>query len=381
MQQYYVFCIHCGKQNMVTPGRTSHCGFCGEKLWDKDRPFRDFLVDHTKDKLKDKVSDSIYNALKNWCLSHLYGFLVTVSLVAAVTTTVSAAVNAPGKPEEVSDRPQAVENVLLKGQTQSAGNNVSQSAAAEQEALPVPEESEEVVEEEAEPETPLSFLTRPTMDYDSQIAYLASDDGRSIWEDAIFTNMYPYYFITDLDLDGLLEITIAETMGTGMFTDYATFEISPSYDSLTAVDSGDSSGYSLENFVSFGDMQDTPKTAWWDPQTGAIYYLISDVWRDGWDLNGTNYMLISMKNDQLEWTSIGYLYNERLGNEEVGTYVLDGETLDSWEDMMAALQAYGANHGWIDLNVGVHYAYGNDTSTDMETALRESSEAFYVELK
>lgn len=379
MQQYYVFCIHCGKQNMVTPGRTSHCGFCGDKLWDKDRPFRDFLIDHTKDKLKDKLSDTIFNALKNWCLSHLYGFLVTVSLVAAVTTTVSAAVNAPGKPEQVFRRPQSVENVLMKGESLSGNSGISQGTRVDEESSLVTEP--EVIVEEQEPETPQNNLSRPTMDYENQIAYLSSDDARSIWENGIETNMYPYYFVTDLDLDGLLEVTIAETMGTGIFTYYATFEISPSYDSLIKVDSSDDSGYSLENFVSFGDMQDAPKTAWLDPETGTIYYLISDVWRGGWDYSGTDYMLVSMKNNQLEWTYIGYINYERLGSEEVGSFELDGQALDSWEDMMASLQAYGTDHGWIDLNVGVELKYGNETSEDMATALSESSEAFYVEIK
>lgn len=94
-----IYCIHCGAENKP---QDDVCCKCGKKLNEKENLFQDFLMDHVKDEIKGKLGDSLFDTIKGWLMSHLYGCLVTVSLVAAVGTGV-AAVSAG--PEAMAQRP------------------------------------------------------------------------------------------------------------------------------------------------------------------------------------------------------------------------------------------------------------------------------------
>lgn len=94
-----IYCIHCGAENKP---QDETCCKCGKKLNEKENLFRDFLMDHVKDEVKGKLGDGLFDAVKGWLMSHLYGCLVTISLVAAVSTGVAAAAAGP---ESVAQRP------------------------------------------------------------------------------------------------------------------------------------------------------------------------------------------------------------------------------------------------------------------------------------
>ena len=66
------------------------CHSCGKKQPEKENQLVDWLVSHTKGKIQDDAESSIYEAIKNFLLSHIYGTVVSLTLVAAVGVTVYA---------------------------------------------------------------------------------------------------------------------------------------------------------------------------------------------------------------------------------------------------------------------------------------------------
>lgn len=82
-----VYCVWCGCKHVK---KTEKCMACGKELDPKDRLLVDFLVEHTKDKFKGDLEDSLYEAIKNYLLSHLYGVVVTIAIVGAVTAAAAA---------------------------------------------------------------------------------------------------------------------------------------------------------------------------------------------------------------------------------------------------------------------------------------------------
>lgn len=94
-----IYCMHCGaanKKSAVT------CIECEKKLNAKGSPFLDYIKDHIKDDLQGKVKDNVFSALKNYLLSHLYGAVLALCVIATVGMSIYAA-----KP------PQGVESVHL----------------------------------------------------------------------------------------------------------------------------------------------------------------------------------------------------------------------------------------------------------------------------
>lgn len=81
------FCIWCG--NEIKPG-SKFCPKCGKQQTDEENQLIDWLIAHTKDKLKGDAETSLFDAIKNFILSHLYGTLMSIAIVAAVGVTVYA---------------------------------------------------------------------------------------------------------------------------------------------------------------------------------------------------------------------------------------------------------------------------------------------------
>ena len=81
------FCIWCG--NEIKPG-SKFCPKCGKQQTDEENQLIDWLIAHTKDKLKGDAESSLFDAIKNFILSHLYGTLMSIAIVAAVGVTVYA---------------------------------------------------------------------------------------------------------------------------------------------------------------------------------------------------------------------------------------------------------------------------------------------------
>lgn len=73
-----IYCVYCGKEN---DNNLEKCTKCKKELNPKNHLFKDFLYDHIKDDLKGKLEDNIFSYLKNYIISHLYGVVMTVSVL------------------------------------------------------------------------------------------------------------------------------------------------------------------------------------------------------------------------------------------------------------------------------------------------------------
>lgn len=82
------YCIFCGAENAAD---ADTCRVCGKTLHPQENLLKEYLYRKTKDKLKGKAEDSFLSVIRNWILSHLYGVVVTVSLIALAAVRVSAA--------------------------------------------------------------------------------------------------------------------------------------------------------------------------------------------------------------------------------------------------------------------------------------------------
>ena len=81
------YCVFCGTINDNT---LEKCIKCKKELHPKNHLFRDFLYSHIKDELKDKLEDNIFSYLKNYIISHLYGIVMTVSVIFTAVTVVTS---------------------------------------------------------------------------------------------------------------------------------------------------------------------------------------------------------------------------------------------------------------------------------------------------
>ena len=76
------YCTHCGAVNQKS---ATVCQNCEKKILTTYKPFYEFLKRHIKSDLQDKVTDSVYSVLKHYRLSHLYGIVLTISIIATGT--------------------------------------------------------------------------------------------------------------------------------------------------------------------------------------------------------------------------------------------------------------------------------------------------------
>lgn len=85
MREEVKYCIYCGAEN---DAGGDACQSCGKTLSPKENLFVEYLIRKTKDKLKDEATGTVLDAIKNYLLSHLYGTVVTVSILAVTVATV-----------------------------------------------------------------------------------------------------------------------------------------------------------------------------------------------------------------------------------------------------------------------------------------------------
>lgn len=89
------YCINCGKQ---IADELDVCPFCSRKTNIKDNSLLDYMFNHIKGDLKSKTEDKLISIIKNYLLSHLYG---TVMVISVVAVAVSAAINSGVKADEI----------------------------------------------------------------------------------------------------------------------------------------------------------------------------------------------------------------------------------------------------------------------------------------
>lgn len=94
-----MYCIFCGNENDET---ADVCAHCGKTMHPKENLFLEYLESSVKSDLKGKAETKAFTVIRDWLLSHLYGLVVTVMLIAAVVIRVNASSAVPSYIETVS---------------------------------------------------------------------------------------------------------------------------------------------------------------------------------------------------------------------------------------------------------------------------------------
>ena len=96
------FCIFCGTQN---PASGTYCQSCGKELHPKEHLTLDYLKKEAKSQIRDKITDSILEKIRKWLLSHLFGILLSVSVIFAAGSAFLPVSSIPRQAEIISEAP------------------------------------------------------------------------------------------------------------------------------------------------------------------------------------------------------------------------------------------------------------------------------------
>lgn len=107
-----IYCVYCGTENILEDKK---CTKCKKKLDPKNRPFRDYLVDKVKDKVSGDIEENIFTLIINYIKSHLYGFVLTCSIVFAVSAGIVSSVDKPVKYDLIDEKPVIVNDIEYAG--------------------------------------------------------------------------------------------------------------------------------------------------------------------------------------------------------------------------------------------------------------------------
>ena len=180
------YCIFCGKANNPS---WQYCNYCGKELYPDENQLKDYAIKEIKDQLKDKAVDTVFDKLKHFLLAHLYGIVLTASVVFTGVSAVSVlgTGDIPKEARQVTSPPA----VDILGNLADGSENTS-PAAEERETASVPAE-EPLSETEA-----VDFLDV----YHAYLPLLSEARGDD-----------PGYYIYDIDKDGIPELilTVQET--------------------------------------------------------------------------------------------------------------------------------------------------------------------------
>ncbi len=95
-----IFCAQCGEPNK----KSAHiCQDCGKEIiiTKEKKPCRVFFENHVKSETRERVTDSAFNLIRKFIFSHLYGTVLTVSIVATVAVSAVSTVSY-SKPVNIS---------------------------------------------------------------------------------------------------------------------------------------------------------------------------------------------------------------------------------------------------------------------------------------
>lgn len=95
------YCIYCGTTNKT---ENKKCIKCHKKLNPKDRPLLNYLKSKITDELKGNIEDNIFSVITKYIKSHLYGFILTCSVIASATCVIVNTVN-NNYVEKVTEKP------------------------------------------------------------------------------------------------------------------------------------------------------------------------------------------------------------------------------------------------------------------------------------
>ena len=100
------YCSECGSANKKS---AVVCENCESKINRGHSAFFYYLKSHIKDEFKDRAVDKIYSIIKNYLLSHIYGTVLTVSVITVAASAL--AVNYQPHIETVTEKRVAIQTV------------------------------------------------------------------------------------------------------------------------------------------------------------------------------------------------------------------------------------------------------------------------------
>ncbi len=328
-EKYVRYCIHCGAP--LLEGQTV-CPSCNKKVEEKENLFVDYLIKHTKDKFKEDSEDKVYEVIINFLKSHLYGSLVTVTLITTVVTGVAKLASRENI-QQMNQRPVSVSEVIVASDISSLSTEV-QSLNIEEPSLVTEETS--------------TLPNENIYSFDTQLELMR--DQRALWEYFDEFAFEPFYHIYDLDQDGLLEITTLLTQGSGYFTYMKSYEVNEDMTGLVEVDTSVfADGEAFDAFyirASENDYENPnpPLTGYYDPETQVYHYLVEDVWYDGVESSGFELLDLTMRSNTYQANVIGnYTYSRLDDGSEYETYELNGVNYDTTDAFSDAVEAYYAD--------------------------------------
>lgn len=85
MRKKTIFCVYCGSENNSTQKR---CNKCHRKINPKENLFLDYLKSHLSNELSENIENKTINIIINYIKSHLYGVILTMSIIIVGSTAI-----------------------------------------------------------------------------------------------------------------------------------------------------------------------------------------------------------------------------------------------------------------------------------------------------
>lgn len=102
MKTNKIYCVFCGTENKSDDDK---CLSCHKKLNPKENLFVDYLKNHIRDDIKGQVEDKLSSIIIAYLKSHLYGLILTLSIVITSTSIIISSLNEKTDYEEVINPP------------------------------------------------------------------------------------------------------------------------------------------------------------------------------------------------------------------------------------------------------------------------------------
>lgn len=99
------YCVYCGTENKIDDKK---CIKCHKKLNPKERPLLDYMKGKISDELSGKVEENVISIITNFIKSHLYGFVLSCSVIVSTLCVVTNIVKTPDV-TEVTEKPMITE--------------------------------------------------------------------------------------------------------------------------------------------------------------------------------------------------------------------------------------------------------------------------------
>ena len=99
------YCIYCGFRLSQSSER---CPNCGREQTDKEDLFKEYLLKNTKESIRGEIDDALFTVIKNWLLSHLYGIVLLITVIAAAVYVSAGRPSVSVETLDLEERPAAV---------------------------------------------------------------------------------------------------------------------------------------------------------------------------------------------------------------------------------------------------------------------------------